>query len=530
VSATSKSNLTLGRRLAVTFALLGAVAVVAGGLLLQGTGAVYNDLEDLQVQNDRRVAATQIQTKLQESHVAVLATAMGVTASDSEEGAVPSFIAIEEEIDALAADLDASITDPGERAALDEFLAFRAISNSVREEWEPLVLAGDIQAALALMFTQESIDAAVDAGAALDEFQLAVEASTAELTASSADHYDGVRLDGLIAGVVVLAGGALLGWWLTRAVSRSVRTSALALDRSSSELSAVSSQLGVNATETASQAGVVSAAAEQVSANVSTVATAVEELGASITEIASNTNEAASVAARAVSAAETTNATVSKLGASSVEIGEVIEVITSIAEQTNLLALNATIEAARAGEAGKGFAVVANEVKELAKQTSEATDQIGVKIAAIQTDSTGAVDAIAEISEIIDRVASLQSTIASAVEEQTATTNEISRSITEAARGSSEIAENITSVASGARSTSAGADATKEAAAQLAAVAADLQALVGGGRRGHDRPTPDHDVAADSGSSTTVQPAEAPVSTPSWVAPTGFDPVGVVGR
>jgi methyl-accepting chemotaxis protein len=528
VSATSRPNFTLGRRLAVTFACLAAVALIAGLLLLQGTGSVYSDLEALQAQNDRRVAATQIQTKLQESHVSIMAMAMGISDSETGETATPTFLTIEDEIDALATELDATITDPEERAALDEFLAHRQVAVDVRAEWEPLVEAGDMQAALPVMFDQASIDAAVAAGEALDDFQVAVEDSTAELVAGAEDHYGDVRRNGLLAGAVVLIGGAVLGWWLTRSVSGSLRRSAQQLDRSSSELGVVSTQLGANATETAAQAGVVSAAAEQVSANVSTVATAVEELGASITEIASNTNEAASVASRAVTAAQATNDTVAKLGTSSAEIGEVIEVITSIAEQTNLLALNATIEAARAGEAGKGFAVVANEVKELAKQTSVATEEIGVKIAAIQTDSTGAVDAIAEISEIIDRVAALQSTIASAVEEQTATTNEISRSITEAARGSSEIAENITSVATGARSTSDGAGATKAAATELARVAADLQALVGGAASHDDHSPQGHDTAPVS-----VEPAQGGHEVGSesqWMAPAGFDPVGAVGR
>src|ERR1022692_3793657 len=133
---------------------------------------------------------------------------------------------------------------------------------------------------------------------------------------------------------------------------------------------------------------------------------------------------------------------VAKLGESSAEIGQVIKVITSIAQQTNLLALNATIEAARAGEAGKGFAVVANEVKELAKETAKATEDISLKIEAIQTDTKGAVDAIAEISAIINQINDLQNTIASAVEEQSATTNEIGRNIAEASKGSTEIAQN----------------------------------------------------------------------------------------
>ena len=146
-----------------------------------------------------------------------------------------------------------------------------------------------------------------------------------------------------------------------------------------------------------------------------------------------------------------TNATVAKLGESSAEIGNVIKVITSIAQQTNLLALNATIEAARAGEAGKGFAVVANEVKELAKQTAKATEDISRKIEAIQNDTKGAVEAIAQIGKIINQINDIQNTIASAVEEQTATTGEISRNVAEAAKGSNEIAQNITGVAQAAQ-------------------------------------------------------------------------------
>ena len=184
------------------------------------------------------------------------------------------------------------------------------------------------------------------------------------------------------------------------------------------------------------------------------------------------------MATSAVKVAEKTNATVAKLGESSAEIGNVIKVITCIAQQTNLLALNATIEAARAGEAGKGFAVVANEVKELAKQTAKATEDISRKIEAIQADTKGAVDAIAQIGKIINQINDIQNTIASAVEEQTATTSEISRNVAEAAKGSNEIAQNITGVAQAARSTTEGASNTKNSADDLSKMALDLQKLV----------------------------------------------------
>jgi methyl-accepting chemotaxis protein len=264
-----------------------------------------------------------------------------------------------------------------------------------------------------------------------------------------------------------------------RASIAAIAQTATSLASAAQELSAVSSTMSSTAEETSAQANVVSAASEQVSKNVQTVATGTEEMTASIMEIAKNASEAARVATQAVRAAETTNSTISKLGESSVEIGKVIKVITSIAQQTNLLALNATIEAARAGEMGKGFAVVANEVKELAKETAKATEEIGGKIVTIQADTTGAVEAIREIRGIVGQINDLQTTIASAVEEQTATTNEMSRNVTEAAKGSNEIAENIAGVAQAAQSTSEGAGNSLRASADLAKMADELRALVG---------------------------------------------------
>ena len=264
---------------------------------------------------------------------------------------------------------------------------------------------------------------------------------------------------------------------LRRSVSN-IGHSASAVRISAEEMIAVSQLLSANAEETATQANTVSSASHQVSTNIQTVASGTEEMGASIREIAKNANEAARVATEAVKNAESTNVTVAKLGESSVEIGKVIKVITSIAQQTNLLALNATIEAARAGDAGKGFAVVANEVKELAKQTARATEEISEKIEAIQTDARGAVSAIGGISHIIMKINDISTAIAGAVEEQTATTNENTRNVNEAAKASSEIALNIAGVAKAARETTQGASDTNQTSSGLSRVANELQELI----------------------------------------------------
>jgi methyl-accepting chemotaxis protein len=260
-------------------------------------------------------------------------------------------------------------------------------------------------------------------------------------------------------------------------IGQVVRSSDVVVDVAQT-LSTTTEVISSSAEETSAQSQVVAAAADQVSRNVQTVAAGSEEMGASIREIAQNASEAVRVAGSAVDAAAATNATVSRLGESSAEIGSVVKVITSIAEQTNLLALNATIEAARAGEAGKGFAVVAGEVKELAQETARATEDIARRVETIQSDTKAAVGAIAEISSIISQINDFQVSIASAVEQQTATTNEMSRSVTEAAAGSGEIAANIIAVSQAASTTAEGLTTSHTAVGSLDATVTQLREQV----------------------------------------------------
>jgi methyl-accepting chemotaxis protein len=527
------SNLRVGVRLGIASGLLAALLLLVMVMAFRGESTLNNathDVRNASVQQneagDLRVAALALDAEQTSYSLDVLRGALQATSDNV--GTRGEFLVAEQDfrhaVDVVAQDF----TTPAGRADVEHLRGwmdqFEQIDNRIIAAYRtrtPNGIKGGIELATGqsanlvdqMRSTADHMSAVADAGA-----KQADEAAAAARTFSS-------RLI-LLVGLSALALGAIMMRLITRSISvplgkavkvlnrvaqgdltqrldltskdevgqvaaalnnsiertaetmRGIRESSVTLASSSEELSATSQQLGTTAEETATQANAVSATAEQVSSNVSAVASSSEELSASIREIAASANEATGVAAEAAMVAESTNATVSKLGRSSSEIGEVIKVITSIAEQTNLLALNATIEAARAGEAGKGFAVVANEVKELAKQTAKATEEIGGKITAIQIDASNATQAISRIGEVIGRINEIQGTIASAVEEQTSTTNEVTRNVTEAATGATEIAANVAGVAQAAQDSSSGAATTQGAASSLAQLAEELTRLV----------------------------------------------------
>lgn len=250
------------------------------------------------------------------------------------------------------------------------------------------------------------------------------------------------------------------------------------LASSSEELSASSQQMSANSEEAQQIASTVSASSEQTHRNVEVVAAAMEEMSITFKEVSKEVQKATQISAQAVKQARSANATIGKLGRSTGEIGEVTKVITAIAQQTNLLALNAAIEAARAGEAGKGFAVVANEVKDLAKKTTKATEEIRQKISIIQTDSKEAVEVIDEIEKVISQMNDIAVTIAAVLEEQTATTSEISRNVTEAVKETKAVAQSITGVATASKSSAEGAATILTASQSLSKMAIHLKTLV----------------------------------------------------
>ncbi|HEY1722858.1 MAG TPA: HAMP domain-containing methyl-accepting chemotaxis protein [Magnetospirillaceae bacterium] len=265
---------------------------------------------------------------------------------------------------------------------------------------------------------------------------------------------------------------------LTAEFDASISNVVQAVSNQADQMEASAQSLTSTAEEATKQSATVAAASEQASANVQTVASATEELSSSIMEISRQVSQSSRIAASAVSEAERANQMVQGLAEASQKIGAVVALITDIANQTNLLALNATIEAARAGEAGKGFAVVAAEVKNLANQTAKATEEIGGQIAGVQTATKAAVDAIGTIGKTIGEINGIASTIAAAVEEQSAATKEIARNVEQASTGTQEVTSNITGVSRAANDTGSAASQVLASARDLAQQSESLKAVV----------------------------------------------------
>lgn len=263
-----------------------------------------------------------------------------------------------------------------------------------------------------------------------------------------------------------------------RSSFRDIEQSANSVSHAANELNKMGKTITHSSSKSVEMTESAAVRATNVSTSVETAAAATAEMTSTVKEIAVNASQAVRTVEEAVGLVDTTGANIKQLSESSADIGSVIKVITSIAEQTNLLALNATIEAARAGDAGKGFAVVANEVKELAKDTARATEEIENRIESIQADTQTAVGAINEINDVVSTISNSQSSIAAAVEEQKATSNELHRTIASAAEDNSAITSVFDSVTEQSRDTQASATSVNEAAEQLSSHADVLQTLL----------------------------------------------------
>ncbi|GGK78402.1 methyl-accepting chemotaxis protein [Planomonospora parontospora subsp. parontospora] len=528
------SNLPISRRLGAGF-----LVVVLNMVLLTAFGVLQVERinDRLTTINDLNAVKQRYAINFRGSVHDRAISLRDVVLAPTPEQARPEIEQIEKLADKYtesAAKMTAIFADAG-RVGAEEKAAHAEIERIERETL-PLIdrvvelrMAGDTGQALKVL-TEQAKPLFVDWLAAINVLIDLEESMNQAETAHARDTAEGFLTVMLLMCALAIVIAVAVAWWITRGITRPLaeagtvmaavadgdltrrvnvasgdevgrmgRSTNAALDRigdvmtafahSAGELAGTSERIGMlshriadGAEESSAQTGVVAAAANEVSRNVQTVAAGSQEMGESIRQIAHNATEAAAVAARAVTAVETTTATVSRLGESSRMIGDVVKVITSIAEQTNLLALNATIEAARAGESGKGFAVVAGEVKDLAQETAKATEDISRRVEAIQADTAGAVTAIADVAQVIARINDYQTTIATAVEEQTATTNEMNRGVAEAAAGSGQIAENITGVASITRATSESVGESQRAAQDLSQVSERLRSLVAGFR------------------------------------------------
>jgi methyl-accepting chemotaxis protein len=516
-----------GTKILTAVGLVAVAAIVVGVLAISGLAAVFD--KGQQIDRGSLIPVTdlgKLRSALLLGRIDIRDAAIARDAATTDK-ALAKMQVDDAAVDDAVAAYGHETVDPD---LFRQFEALRAQYKQIRDgKLVPAARAADDRT-FSVVAADEAGPIAAQALAALDKLGDEEDADAVRTVAEADSTYHGVRTEILVILVIGVVVGLALGLYVTRLVVRPLRTvgevidavaegdltrtagidskdeigaMARALDRanertrqviasfttaahtlaaSSEQLSTTSLGIASSADQTSAQAGLISAAAEEVSVNIQTVAASSDEMAASITEIAHNASEAARVAGAAVQSTQTANEAVAKLGESSEQVGNVVKVITSIAEQTNLLALNATIEAARAGDAGKGFAVVASEVKDLAQETAKATEDIATRIETIQNDISSAVSAIAEISTVIAQIDQYQTTIAAAVEEQTATTQEIGRNISEAATGSGDIAKNILGVATAAQTTTEGVSQSRQATAELARMSADLQRLAAGFR------------------------------------------------
>lgn len=444
-----------------------------------------NDMRKTAIHNNRHaLTESRLTNTFETSYLKLTAAYVKASGGDVSKDPALAKMSAEESarLEKAIVELNANITDGPQRELFDKAMADHKTLTEASAEVAKATSAEEAAAGSARLLQLHDV--------LMEDLRQLSESSVAESEVANADLDEefGSTLR-LTIGLLALLGVScfFIAFRVAGSVSRVFARGVARLSETSESIGATSESVRSSARDTVARAERANETAGRVTESVNTVAVALDQMQLSIGEISRSTSEASQVAASALETVASTNSRVETLGESSLEIGKVIDVITSIAEQTNLLALNATIEAARAGDAGKGFAVVANEVKELAKQTAQATEEISSRIVAIQSDTSGAVDAIGEISHVMTQISEIQATIASAIEEQSSTTSEINSNIVDAANGVNEIAVSIGAVTEAAHGTLQEVQSTDRAATEMNELAAEFATAVDGEKRSNNK-------------------------------------------